>query len=166
MYSSNTARIPTPDETLRAEQIHAARTMTDGDELAPRRVLHLAVPRSTDRRTERPAAPRNAGDMKRPPLKGHEAFLKALELSNADVVVEKVSSGQIYYGKIRHSDKFTITLRTTAIGQADQGAGSMGVAPSDRVLFKHDISEFYTTTAPRQYVAPSADVNTEEGHAV
>jgi len=36
---------------------------------------------------------------------------------------------------------------------------------TDRVIFKHDISEFHTTTTPRAAL-PVADANTEEGHAV
>src|SRR5437879_1741340 len=48
---------------------------------------------------------------KEKPLKGHEAFLKALETSGADVKVEKMSSGEIITGKIKHSDKYTITVR-------------------------------------------------------
>jgi sRNA-binding regulator protein Hfq len=140
-------RTPSADEALRAQQIADARQMAD-EEGAPRRTLHVVKPYSGHQ--TRPAT-RNASDSKRPPLKGHEAFLKALELSNADVVVEKCDA-KIYKGKLKHSDKYTITLRTT------NGDGST----TDRVIFKHDISEFHTTTAPR---VVTADTNSTEGQS-
>ena len=58
---------------------------------------------------------------------GHEAFLKALEKSGAQILVEKLS-GEKILGVVKHSDKFTISL-TTSEGRT-------------RILFKHDISEF------------------------
>ena len=61
--------------------------------------------------------------------KGHEAFLKALESSGAVVSFEKISSGGVVEGVIKHSDKYTISVLSK--GQT-------------RVLFKHDISEFWT----------------------
>lgn len=75
-------------------------------------------------RGHRPAKPRQ----KEAP-KGHEAFLKALELSKATVTIEKASSGDRVTGRIKASDKYTI---------------SMVEADTDltRVIFKHDISEF------------------------
>lgn len=142
------SRTPSADEALRAQQIQDARSMAD-DEGAPRRTLHVVKPYSGH--TARPAT-RNASDNKRPPLKGHEAFLKALELSNADVVVEKCND-VIYKGKLKHSDKYTITLRTV----------NDDASTTDRVIFKHDISEFHTTTAPRTV---THDTNSTEGQAV
>ncbi len=158
MSLSSLHRTASRDEELRQQQIEEARRMESGDE-APgaRRVLHLNRPAGYTR----PAGGRNAGDAKRPPLKGHEAFLKALELSNADVVVEKCD-GVIYGGKLKHSDKYTITLRTTS-RQDHRDAAPVVNEPVDRVIFKHDISEFHTTSKPRSVVP---DLNTEEGHAV
>ncbi len=63
------------------------------------------------------------------PLKGHEAFLKALEVSGATVFFEKASSGVTIEGVVKHSDKYTVSVQC-----GDQ----------TRVLFKHDISEFWT----------------------
>ena len=71
------------------------------------------------------------------PLKGHEAFLKALETSGATVSFEKVSSGVIVTGIVKHSDKFTVSVTTPE---------------ATRVLFKHDISEFWAVT-PRAEAA-------------
>lgn len=65
-------------------------------------------------------------------VKGHESFLKALETSGTDVRVEKMSSGEILVGRVKHSDKYTITL------QVDGADGRY----TNHVLFKHDISEF------------------------
>jgi sRNA-binding regulator protein Hfq len=67
-------------------------------------------------------------------LKGHEAFLKALETSAAMVKIEKISSGATISGKVKHSDKFTVSL------QDEFG--------TTRVIFKHDISEF-SAMSPR-----------------
>lgn len=65
--------------------------------------------------------------------KGHEAFLKALETSGTEIRVEKMSSGDILIGRVKHSDKYTITLQV--MHTADDRY-------TNHVLFKHDISEF------------------------
>jgi len=62
--------------------------------------------------------------------KGHEAFLKALEASVAKVYFEKASSGNVIVGTVKCSDKYTVSV----IDEDGQ----------TRVLFKHDISEFWT----------------------
>lgn len=129
----------TTEDRVRAQQIEDARRMTD-DEAPVRRTLHVVRPAG-----EKRAAPRN---IDKRPLQGHEAFLKALQLSNADVVIEKLSSGHVYYGRVKHSDKFTVTLNVTGIDKCE-GHGREVVKAADRVIFKHDISEFFTTTAPR-----------------
>lgn len=67
---------------------------------------------------------------KAPAPKGHEAYLKALESSGAEVAFEKASTGVVVTGVVKTSDKFTVSVQTT------QGT---------RVLFKHDISEFFVT---------------------
>lgn len=90
------------------------------------------------RDTDSPATARvvRATRSARPALtpKGHEAFLKALELSGATLCVQKVN-GTIVLGVLRHSDKYTLTVRTPYDG-----------GTRDRVLFKHDISEFFSMT--------------------
>lgn len=67
---------------------------------------------------------------------GHEAFLKALEGSGAVVEVEKASSGDKVIGKIKTSDKYTISLRVPNV------SGDWEGPYTTRVIFKHDISEF------------------------
>lgn len=130
------------DAAVRRTQIEEARRMADAETPARRTI------------TLNPGARVNSnlatGKKQPPKLKGHEAFLKALELSGADVVVEKVSSGHVYYGKLKHSDKFTITLHVTAIHFHAHDSLDKAITPVDRVIFKHDISEFYTTTAPQR----------------
>lgn len=88
--------------------------------------------RRTDR-VERTFAPK-----KKPEVKGHEAFLKALEESGKEqgtqVEIEKKSTGEKVTGVVRCSDHFTITVRVTQPGG--------DAAFIDRVIFKHDISEF------------------------
>ncbi|MDY7537634.1 hypothetical protein QN372_00580 [Undibacterium sp. RTI2.1] len=76
------------------------------------------------------------------PLKGHEAFLKALEINNATVRIEKASTGEIIVGRVKHSDKFSVTINAP-IASADFLSN---VTPIDRVIFKHDISEFAALT--------------------
>lgn len=71
-----------------------------------------------------------------PKPSGHEAFLKALESSNATVEVEKASSGDKIIGKIKASDKYTISLRVP------NTPGDYEGPCQTRVLFKHNISEF------------------------
>lgn len=68
--------------------------------------------------------------------KGHEAFLKALESSGATVEFEKASSGEKVVGKIKTSDKYTVSLAVQISPESDEYV--------TRVLFKHDISEFST----------------------
>jgi len=74
--------------------------------------------------------------------KGHEAFLRALESSNAIVTFVKASSGQIITGKIKTSDKYTVS-----IAEQIEGTGRYNT----RVLFKHDISEFCVSDSKAKF---------------
>lgn len=80
---------------------------------------------------------RRGGSRKAAGPKGHEAFLKQLEESKSEIVLEKMS-GEKVQGVVKHSDKFTITVRV------DDGDKAI-----DRVIFKHDISEFRALHARR-----------------
>lgn len=71
-----------------------------------------------------------------PSPKGHEAFLKALESSGAVVCFVMASSGEKITGKVKTSDKFTISVAVPVATGSEQH--------TTRVLFKHDISEFST----------------------
>lgn len=109
----------------RTAQREFARRMGDGENTSPRRPTLTAV-----------------GGSKKPFVKagpkpsGHEAFLKALEASNATVEIEKASSGDKVIGKIKASDKYTISLRVP------NTPGDYEGPYATRVIFKHDISEF------------------------
>lgn len=129
-----------PIDAIRSEQIAIGRQISDDVESPGTVRRTLSLSRTYDGRAESrsaTSAPRKINAPARVPLKGHEAFLKALELSGADVVIEKVSSGEAVEGKLKHSDKYTVTIRSM----------SKDDKLIDRVIFKHDISEFYTTTA-------------------
>jgi glycine/D-amino acid oxidase-like deaminating enzyme len=118
-----------PDAELRRQQADAVRHLAAAelDLIDPVLGGPLSLPALRRPRAARPAAP----------PKGHEAFLKALEASGATIAVVKVSGGTIV-GVLRHSDKYTLTVRTAHDG-----------GHRDRVMFKHDISEFYSLT-PRK----------------
>lgn len=68
------------------------------------------------------------------PLKGHEAFLKALETGGAIVNVSMTTDPKPLKGTIKHSDKYTISLKV------DRDDGTYQVY----VLFKHAIESFWT----------------------
>lgn len=137
-------RAPSADERLRAEQTEEARLLAasedkfGGFQAQPRRILTASRPPS------RPGFPPSKPT--RPLLQGHAAFLKSLEHNNANVIVEKMNGDKVE-GLVRHSDKYTITMRCKGV---------------DRVIFKHDISEFMTTT-PRPQQTVVTEVTTSEG---
>ena len=64
---------------------------------------------------------------------GHEAFLKALETGNALVTVKMATDGTELKGTIKHSDKFTISLRV------DNDTGYQVY-----VIFKSAVEMFWT----------------------
>ena len=99
-----------------AEGTRMAREERDGEARSRIYGNHQGV-----RLSKKPSAP-----------KGHEAFLKALEVSGTEIEVEKKASGECIVGVVKHSDKYTITLRCV------DSAGAV----LNRVIFKHDISEF------------------------
>jgi small nuclear ribonucleoprotein (snRNP)-like protein len=122
---------------LRRQQVEEGRRLAEA-EGKQRKVIGLPAARS--------AAPRVAAPATGPKSKGHEAFLKALQMSDADIVVEKMS-GDVYYGKLKHSDKYTLTINAYAIQRNGKDYSDEVKESFDRVIFKHDISEFHTTTA-------------------
>lgn len=77
-----------------------------------------------------------------PKTTGHESFLKALESSGATIEIEKISSGEKIVGKIKASDKYTVSLRVPHV------AGDWEGPYDTRVIFKHDISEFCPLIGP------------------
>jgi sRNA-binding regulator protein Hfq len=144
-----------PDADVREQQVEEARRLAaeereDTTHIPTRRIL--GVKPGHDSRRPVP--------VKRPVVaaapKGHEAFLKALETSGAEIVIEKCDGTKVR-GAVIHSDKYTVSVRTYADSMA-----SGDKVRVDRVIFKHDISEF-SAISPR--VVPT-DSHTEEGHAV
>ncbi|WP_180815179.1 RNA chaperone Hfq [Ralstonia pickettii] len=118
-----------------AEGARLARSEGESFGSFTRRSGTLSVRRNPDRadRADRPVrtggfAPRakSAGA-----VKGHEAFLKALETSGASITVLMASDEEPITGKVKTSDKFTVSLET---------------ADGTWVLFKHDISRFKPLT--------------------
>ena len=122
----------------RANQREFARRMGDGDGYAGQRRVTLSA---TGKKPFVKTGPKPSG---------HEAFLKALESSNATVEVEKASSGDKIIGKIKASDKYTISLRCPLT------PGDWEGPYATRVIFKHDISEFMPII--NQAVAAPAEV--------
>lgn len=79
--------------------------------------------------------PKQSPPKKPATLKGHEAFLKALETGGAVVTVSMVNDPKPLKGTIKHSDKYTISLRV------DFDDGTYQVY----VLFKHAIESFWAS---------------------
>lgn len=73
---------------------------------------------------------------------GHEAFLKALEAGGAIVTIKMGTDGTELKGTIKHSDKYTVSLR------CDRDDGSYQVY----VIFKHSIEMFWTNPHEGQAV--------------
>lgn len=116
----------------------------------PRRPGTLSVRRSNnEHRPERPPrrdVPRSKPGAPAP--KGHEAFLKALETSGAQITVLMTSDELPITGKVKTSDRFTVSLETN---------------DGTWVLFKHDISRFKAVT-PRPGKDEPASERAEEAH--
>lgn len=142
----------TPADIERQAQIEEMRRLGEGRQgEGVRRTLSVSQsgnPRYTpstpaQTRTERPKPPFKSGK----PVIGHEAFLRALSHSGANVILEKISSGNTYQGQLKHSDAYTVTMLVTSVKKVDSYDHFEPVPPFERVIYKHDISEFYTTTA-------------------
>lgn len=141
------------DDPIRREQVEEARRMAESEGTVVRRTLSVR-PGYENRSTTaaRKAPVRNQ-------LKGHEAFLKALELSGVEIELEK-TDGTLYRGRIKHADKYTMTINVTAMGHVENTNPPHAVdAPRDRVVFKHDISEF-SALAPRVERRPVSEEGT------
>lgn len=113
--------MPATHEQIHADQRQAGRMMDDGVQQRP--ILRRPFPQAKPKLVP----------------KGHEAFLKALEASGAEVEFEKAASGNFVKGVIKTSDKYTVSIQTI---------------DGTRVLFKHDISEFFVK-APASFQTPT-----------
>ena len=130
-------RVNSPHEAERQAQIAAGRMMTDDhdDDTPMSKRVSSYTTQSARSLIKRPVtAP-----------KGHEAFLKALEASGATITITMASSGDTITGVVRHSDSYTISVRSI-IGVKAGADGTIEDVTKDRVIFKHDISEFSALT--------------------
>lgn len=84
-------------------------------------------------------APRKPFAKKPAAPKGHEAFLKALEQAGAKIHVTLLS-GDVMRGVLKHSDKYTISLR---VDNAEDGTYQV------YVIFKHAIETFWTNPSDK-----------------
>lgn len=75
--------------------------------------------------------------------KGHEAFLKALEASGAEVEFWLISEPLKIRGKVKTSDKFSVSIMETS-------ADGVETACFPIVVYKHDISRFRPLQARQQ----------------
>jgi sRNA-binding regulator protein Hfq len=122
-------------DPVRQEQISEGSRMAreDGDNTLHRPAARRDI--SSERR-ENPTFDRRAAFKKdkEKKTKGHEAFLKQLETSGAEIEIEKKSNGEKIKGIVKHSDAYTVTIKAPCefvVGDT-----------VNRVIFKHDISEF------------------------
>ena len=69
--------------------------------------------------------------------KGHESYLKALESSGTKVSFTKISTSEVVTGVVKTSDSYTVSIQQTE---------------GTRVLFKHDISEFFVLAPASEQV--------------
>ncbi|WKZ86373.1 RNA chaperone Hfq [Ralstonia pickettii] len=133
-----------------AEGARMARSEGESFGSFTRRPGTLSVRRNVDR-AERPARsgfqprskPANAA-------KGHEAFLKALETSGASISVLMASDGESIVGRVKTSDKFTVSLETN---------------DGTWVVFKHDISRFKPLTPRPNKDTETTAAGADEGNA-
>ena len=140
-------------DAIRRDQLEAARSMPDDTEAPRRTTLRLAP--GASRPTVGGRGSGGVIEKKKNVLKGHEAFLKALEMNGARIEVEKCD-GTMYRGILKHTDKYSITLNVTERGTVDEPELFDPISARDRVIFKHDISEFSALTH-----RPNAPVATE-----
>jgi len=75
----------------------------------------------------------------KPQVVGHEAFLKALENSGAPIEIWLESGVDCFIGKIKHSDKFTISLEART--RIEEGV-AREMNGQTVVVFKHSIAYF------------------------
>jgi len=107
------------NENIRHEQAKEGRRMSDETVSRPRPTI--TKPKKRDVPT------------------GHEAFLKALETNQSIVRIDFLDGADPATGTIRHSDKFTISLRVII---------NISGGTEDRVIFKHSIRQFVPLTPP------------------
>lgn len=133
---------------VRSEQIEAGRRMARADNS-----YHNDTSR---RRISLPAGKKPARAPKK--TTGHEAFLNALEGSKAMIGLTDLD-GFFYVGRIKASDKFTISLAVESVTEPDMLYPEQAEPverPMTRVFFKHALHSFEPLT-PRPETDDSED---------
>lgn len=127
-------------EQLRAEQLREGQRLARSDDDAAEPAVRVRLTTSNRYREDvgsRSVGP-HASRTPRPKPKaapsGHQAFLKALQDSGAEIAVYMRDDDDILIGKIRASDAFTISL---------------DVKGDTYVVFKHSIQRFKPLPRPR-----------------
>jgi RNA chaperone Hfq len=136
----------------RAEQLREGARLAQSEGEVP--VTGSFRPRLTTRRdyeapASRASAPLGRSSTRAKPAnapKGHEAFLKALHESGAEIVVFLLDVVDPLQGKIRATDKYTISL---------------DVKGNTEVIFKHAIQRFRPLPRPRVQLVPADNGNTD-----
>lgn len=110
------------DADIRRDQINAGRAVLGVPE--SRRGAADTYRSSTFERREKPKGA----------AKGHEAYLKGLVATKANVVVQLSNADEPITGVMEHADKYTITVRTEV---------TTGVV--SKLIFKSAIESLYST---------------------
>lgn len=135
-----------PDQE-RAEQLREGlRLARDESDAVPTFRPRLGTRRDYEATASRASAPLGRSSTRAKPAtapKGHEAFLKALHESGAEIRVYLLDVVEPLQGKIRATDKYTISL---------------DVKGTTEVIFKHAIQRFSPLPRPRVTLVP-ADEN-------
>jgi sRNA-binding regulator protein Hfq len=121
-------RFDTPDSDIRAQQAQEGRRLASGE--GQRRIITARKPM---KKTAKPV--------------GHEGYLKGLQESGAQIVVMTLA-GDLYEGRIKHADKYTISLEVEEDGSKDT-----------YVFFKHALEYFRPLTPPPAQKEDQSDVN-------
>jgi sRNA-binding regulator protein Hfq len=141
-------------EQLRIEQ------QREGQRLA--RCDDDAIPSSRPRLTTRPgyespsrpsasaSAPRASRPKPKAAPSGHQAFLKALQDSGAEIEVHLLDTDEVLVGKIRAADAFTISLEVKGVAE---------------VVFKHAIQRFKPLPRRPRYTEILGECVNEEAAA-
>jgi RNA chaperone Hfq len=132
-------------EQERAEQLREGLRLArdDGDDAISTFRPRLSTRRDYEAPASRASASLGRSSSRAKPAtapKGHEAFLKALHESGAEIRVYLLDLVEPLQGKIRATDKYTISL---------------DVKGTTEVIFKHAIQRFSPLPRPRVQPAPA-----------
>lgn len=118
-------------DQIRKDQADAARRLAGSE----RSTLRLPKGRVQPKKGSKPA--------------GHEAYLKGLQESGASIVIMTLA-GEVASGKLKHADKYTISLEVTEAVDGEETRETY-------VYFKHAIEYFRPLTPPPFKTEEAAD---------